>query len=193
MVKTLVGIYTIVITIFVIGIWVYERLEKNVDRKRLCYWSLFCMYCAAVVWITLLSRQPQSERISLLVPFRSYPSAHQNYLDNVAAAAKDGIVSATERIRSFLYGYNWLVLNVLLFVPYGILAPKVFSKKKNKLIFYGILGSVSIELLQYIFRLGCFDVDDLIHNIMGIGVGYTTHLLLLGREGILDDQQRDAR
>lgn len=173
MVKTQVGIYTIVITVFVAGVFLLERVLKNDRKKQMCYCLMLVVYCGAVLWITMLSRQQQSERIAFLIPFESYPSAHQNYLDNVAAATKDGVVTALEKVRSFLYGYNWLILNVLLFIPYGILASMILPQtRKSKLFFYGILISVIIELIQYIFRLGCFDIDDLIQNTIGICVGF---------------------
>jgi len=185
MVKTQVGIYTIVITIFLVGVFLLEHFYKNAQKKRMCYWLMLVVYCGAVLWFTLLSRQAQNERIAFLIPFRSYPLAHQNYLDNVAAATKDGVVTALERVRSFLYGYNWLILNVLLFVPYGILASMLFPKTKiSRLFFYGILISAIIELIQYLSRLGCFDIDDLIQNTIGICVGYLLANLLQNRQQV---------
>lgn len=182
MVKTQVGIYTIVIALFLVGVFLLERTVNNSQRKRMCYWLMLIVYCGAVIWFTLLSRQPLSERIALLVPFRSYPLAHQGYLDNIAAAAKDGTVTTLEKIRSFLYGYNWLILNVLLFIPYGILTSKVFTKKVSELFFCGIFIVAIIELAQYISRLGCFDIDDLIQNTIGIGVGCLLAKLLQSKQ-----------
>ena len=126
MVKTQVGIYTIVIIVFLVGVFFLERFCKNERKKRIFYWLMLVVYCGAVLWFTLLSRQAQNESIAFLIPFRSYPLAYQNYLDNVAAASKDGVVSTLERARSFLYGYNWLILNVLLFIPYSILSSMIF-------------------------------------------------------------------
>lgn len=185
MVKTQVGIYTIVITIFLVGVFLLEHFYKNAQKKRMCYWLMLVVYCGAVLWFTLLSRQAQNERIAFLIPFRSYPLAHQNYLDNVAAASQDGMVTALERARSFLYGYNWLILNVLLFIPYGILTSVVFQKMRiSKLFFYGILTSVIMELIQYLSRLGCFDIDDLIQNAIGICVGCLFANLLQSRQQV---------
>lgn len=182
MVKTQVGIYTIVITVFLVGVFLLERAAKNSKRKRLCYWMMLIVYCGAVTWFTLFSRQPQSERIALLVPFRSYPLAHQGYLENIAAAARDGTVTTLEKIRSFLYGYNWLILNVLLLIPYGILTSKLFTKKGSELFFYGVFIVAMIELAQYASRLGCLDIDDMIHNTIGIGIGLLLAKLLPSKQ-----------
>ena len=185
MVKTQVGIYTIVIAIFLVGVFLLERFYKTERKKRMCYWLMLVVYCGAVLWFTLVSRQVQNESIAFLIPFRSYPLAHQNYLDNVAAASQDGMVTALERARSFLYGYNWLILNVLLFIPYGILASVVFQKMRiSKLFFYGVLTSVIIELIQYLSRLGCFDIDDLIQNAIGICVGCLLANFLQSRQQV---------
>ncbi len=185
MVKTQVGIYTIVIALFLAGVFLLERTVNNSKRKRMCYWLMLIVYCGAVIGFTLLSRQPLSKRIALLVPFKSYPLAHQGYLDNIAAAAKDGVVTTLEKIRSFLYSYNWLILNVLLFIPYGILTSVVFQKMRiSKLFFYGIMTSVIIELIQYLSRLGCFDIDDLIQNAIGICVGCLFANLLQSRQQV---------
>lgn len=184
-VKTQVGIYTIVIIVFLVGVFLLERLCKNEQKRRICYWLMLVVYCGAVLWFTLVSRQAQNESIAFLIPFGSYPLAHQNYLDNVAAASQDGMVTALERARSFLYGYNWLILNVLLFIPYGILTSVVFQKMRiSKLFFYGILTSVIIELIQYLSRLGCFDIDDLIQNAIGICVGCIVANLLQSRKQV---------
>ena len=182
MVKTQVGIYTIVITVFLVGVFILERAVKNSRRKRVCYWLMLVVYCGAVIWFTILSRQPLSKRIALLVPFKSYPLAHQGHLDNIAAAAKDGVVTTLEKIRSFLYSYNWLILNVLLFIPYGILTSELFTKKRSELFLCGVFIVAMIELAQYASRLGCLDIDDMIHNTIGIGIGLLLAKLLPSKQ-----------
>lgn len=192
MIKTQASIYTLAIIVFEACIYFFEKYVRNKFQRQKCYRLAFGIYCVAVLWITLLSREPQTEKIAFLQPLRSYFSAYQAYLDNVRAATKGGITSTLERIRCFLYGYNWLILNALLFIPYGILATMAFSKKRKALFFYGILGSATIELTQYVFKLGCLDVDDLIQNVMGIGIGYlVTYSLKFSREGKLNELHRN--
>ncbi|MCR5657363.1 MAG: VanZ family protein [Butyrivibrio sp.] len=65
-------------------------------------------------------------------------------------------------------------MNVLLFVPFGILVPKVFNKKKKNLtiiIVYALLVSTTIEMLQ-LCGGRCFDIDDIVMNILGAVIGY---------------------
>lgn len=70
--------------------------------------------------------------------------------------------------------------NALLFVPWGILAPLCFASLRPVWALRGAaLGlSLSFECLQYGLRLGMFDVDDLIFNLLGAMVGQKALQLL---------------
>ncbi|NLJ91188.1 MAG: VanZ family protein [Clostridiales bacterium] len=64
--------------------------------------------------------------------------------------------------------------NILAFTPFGILLP-VVSPDNRKFINVGLLTlqfSFTIELLQLIFKVGIFDVDDLFMNTLGGILGY---------------------
>lgn len=73
---------------------------------------------------------------------------------------------------------NRSVLNILLFVPFGYLLPKLVFKvdEKRKSLFIkvtlaGFLCSLIIETAQLVFRCGIFELDDLIKNTMGAAIG----------------------
>lgn len=70
-----------------------------------------------------------------------------------------------------MFGEN--ILNVLLFVPIGFLAGCGLQRMiwKNVLFFGGGL-SVFIELLQFVFKKGFCETDDIIHNVLGCIIGY---------------------
>ena len=77
----------------------------------------------------------------------------------------------TERILRGLFweikqGY-WkdIILNILLFVPVGCLVGG------RKAIVFGIVLSLGIEIIQYVFRLGYCEVDDVINNTLGVLAG----------------------
>ena len=75
---------------------------------------------------------------------------------------------------------NRSVLNLLLFVPMGYLAPQVLivgGKKKAagtwwKLALSGFLVSLLIETGQLIFHRGVFELDDLVKNTLGTIMGW---------------------
>lgn len=64
--------------------------------------------------------------------------------------------------------------NVVGFVPFGFILPVMHRRFKNFWL-VGILGfslSLTVETMQLIFRVGCFDVDDLVLNTCGAVLGY---------------------
>lgn len=66
--------------------------------------------------------------------------------------------------------------NIMLFIPLGVLLPLVFYKIKwstSKILIVSSLLTLTIELLQ-MSGGRCFDVDDIILNIIGGVLGYAT-------------------
>ncbi len=61
-----------------------------------------------------------------------------------------------------------ITLNILLFVPFGIL---VDVDRLWKRILCGFLLSVSIETIQYFFMLGYCEPDDVLNNTIGTALG----------------------
>jgi len=70
-----------------------------------------------------------------------------------------------------MFGEN--ILNVLLFVPIGFLAGCGLERMTfKKVLFLGGGLSVVIELLQFVFKKGFCETDDVIHNVLGCIIGY---------------------
>jgi glycopeptide antibiotics resistance protein len=65
-------------------------------------------------------------------------------------------------------------VNILLFVPMGAFLPVLFKKlrKFRWVILVCFSATVAAELIQFIFILGSFDVDDIILNTAGAAAGY---------------------
>ena len=65
------------------------------------------------------------------------------------------------------------ILNVLLFVPLGMILPILWGKfrKAGKTVLFGFLTSLTIEVLQ-IFTFRATDVNDLITNTLGAFLGF---------------------
>lgn len=63
--------------------------------------------------------------------------------------------------------------NILAFAPFGFVLP-IISKSNRRLINITLLSlefSLTIELIQLIFKVGIFDVDDLLLNTIGGTLG----------------------
>lgn len=72
------------------------------------------------------------------------------------------------------------VLNVLMFVPFGLLLGCGFGKTTwQNVIAAGVGLSVLIELLQFIFKRGLCETDDVLHNVIGCMIGYSIFRFLL--------------
>lgn len=65
------------------------------------------------------------------------------------------------------------ILNIVLFVPLGVLAPLLFREKTPlwKIALLGFVVSLTVELSQLV-NLRATDVDDLIMNTLGALIGY---------------------
>ena len=61
-----------------------------------------------------------------------------------------------------------LYLNVLLFIPIGFF---MHSLSIWKVVLFSVIFSLNIELIQLITRLGMFETDDLIMNVLGSIIG----------------------
>ena len=65
------------------------------------------------------------------------------------------------------------ILNVVVFIPLGIYAGILFKRWGLGLqVLFFFLFSAVIEELQYVFRIGAFDVTDLLTNTLGGIIGW---------------------
>ena len=65
--------------------------------------------------------------------------------------------------------------NIFLFLPMGILIPAFLSNRKVRwlhVFFLTAVLSLATEFLQISFRVGNFDIDDILLNSLGSTVGY---------------------
>ena len=124
-----------------------EKSKVNNVTNRLTK-VLFIIYLNALYWILLLKLGVQfsymANRKANLIPFN------------------EPLILTSENI-----------LNVVIFVPLGIYSGILvrrwtFSKK----LLFVFLLSLIIEGLQYILRLGAFDVTDIITNTLGGIIGF---------------------
>lgn len=75
--------------------------------------------------------------------------------------------------------------NVIAFMPFGYFVPIIVKNKKIGIIrttFLSMIFSLEVETVQLIFRLGCFDVDDILLNTLGGMFGFILYYLVYGRK-----------
>ena len=69
-------------------------------------------------------------------------------------------------------GYRDLILNIVCFIPVGLLVGLLLEKHRlAKAWLVGLLVSLTIESSQLIWHRGVFDVNDLFNNALGALIG----------------------
>ena len=70
--------------------------------------------------------------------------------------------------------------NVIMFIPLGLLLPKVFPKLSSLLRVLLTTAAIIIfvEIIQLFTLVGSCDIDDLILNVAGAAIGYGLHKLI---------------
>jgi len=111
--------------------------------------GLLAGYLFLILAVTVLDRRPGPRMTYELIPFWSY-----------------GVKSLRMEI----------LLNILLFIPVGLLAPRW------KAVGLAAGYSMLIELAQLVSFRGLFEFDDVIHNALGTAAGV---LLVLGMRRLL--------
>lgn len=127
-----------------------KKMSKH--RNNLIKASLFAIYLAAILYLTLLNREQEPERMAWLTLFGSYRRAWE------------------ESHEFILWG---LIDNVIMMIPFGALLP--WLSRRFRLVHtlaVSFVLTMVIESTQYLTRLGYFDVDDIWNNLWGTVIGY---------------------
>lgn len=76
-----------------------------------------------------------------------------------------------------------LLGNIIPFMPIGFLLPLLFRSISWKGVSgIAVASSLCIETLQLVFRVGAFDVDDILLNTLGVLLGYLAFMRLTNRK-----------
>jgi glycopeptide antibiotics resistance protein len=72
-----------------------------------------------------------------------------------------------------------LIGNILPFAPLGLLAPLVLRVMSwQKTLVLGVVTGLTLEGMEVVFRVGIFDIDDVMLNAIGVLIGYGAYLIL---------------
>ncbi len=66
-----------------------------------------------------------------------------------------------------------VIMNIVIFLPIGFSSGIILRKSSLfKIIIVGVCISSFIEISQFLFKKGLFEIDDVIHNTLGCMIGY---------------------
>lgn len=72
--------------------------------------------------------------------------------------------------------------NIIAFLPFGMLLPKIYEHLKHgvRVTILALELSLLVEIIQLVFKLGSFDVDDILLNTLGGLIGYFIYFIFDG-------------
>ena len=153
----------IVVALIGVILLVYNLIAKFRKQKkvsisigRLLLYAIFIIYIVVVVGATMLRYSGLSiswESREIYPLFYSYKEAWNHF-------------SARE--------WRNIILNIMMFVPFGFLLPLVSKKFQAfwKTYLAGFLFTFLIEMTQLLLHLGICELDDFMNNTVGAMIGY---------------------
>lgn len=151
-------------------IWLVGRTEKGKKGPGLVIpVGLYGIYLAILLAITFFSREHGSRTGGMdLTLFSTW-----------------GI---NERNNAFV------IENILLFIPYGILCSWAFRWARHFLccLLFGAATSVAVECLQLVTGRGYFQIDDILTNILGTVAGFLIFWIFAPKKRNKGTQEPDA-
>lgn len=131
------------------------KVRGQVGSRRSSFFAaaVFAGYLCMLLFITFLSREPGSRDGIDWIPFGTLGSGPR--------------------------GDAFVLENVLLFLPFGVLLPSVSIKMRR---FWNVLGmgcaaSLLIEVCQYFTKRGYAQLDDILTNVLGTALGYIFYII----------------
>lgn len=137
--------------------WLSLMLKNKIKVLHLIFSVIFGIYILFVLYISIFNRGNVEQSINLNI-FWSYQYILKNKSIDI---------------------YYEVILNILLYVPFGLLGTNLIKgDNKKNIIKYALLFSALIEVSQGVLCLGLGEVDDIFHNILGCYVGYRLSLIM---------------
>lgn len=144
-----IGVIFLVSMLFLIYLM---RKSKKISRKKLALRIGLMFECMIILMATLLGRCVMLNSAWRWRPLESYVKA------------------ISEQNLPLLAQIIW---NIILFIPFGMLLPGCFKvfEQYRKVFAAVLLTSSIIEMIQGCARIGTFETDDIISNVIGTAIG----------------------
>ena len=138
-------------------------------------------------WLAACALIAYSAILIKFVVFKAVPTIHVGHLRFRIAGPRTGpgnlvpfktILPQLIGQGNHLIDMVNLIGNILAFMPIGLLAPLVFpSISWQKALVLGVITGLTCEVMEVVFRVGIFDVDDVMLNALGVMAGFAVFAL----------------
>ena len=158
----------------ILMVFITRQLTNSLspERFRSVIRLLLPAYLLLNLYFTFLMREPGEDRLVTLVPLRSYFAVLGWDIQSFPVVGQLLQGSWEEPIAFAFEPLIGIVQNLILFMPFGFLLYAVADQPRTaRILLFGFLLSLAIELCQLFFRLGWFEVDDILHNVLGTYLG----------------------
>ena len=147
--------------------------SKNTKRKKSLYVVLFAAYLILLFYFLFFSEG------------LGRASTEAEYRYNLTLFREIKRFIEYRHVLGYKAVFLNVVGNVIAFMPFGFLLPPLMNYKTNWFVttIWAFLFSLFVETIQLFFRLGSFDVDDMLLNTVGGLLGYIICILLKGTKG----------
>ncbi len=138
---------------------------RNETKKkiRIIGWILFIIYILLLIYFLFLSEE-----------YGRKDFAQRDYQYNLVLFQEIRRFWVYRKRVGYLAAFLNLAGNVIGFLPFGFILPVIGKRMKNGFLVTvcGFCLSLFVESMQLIFKVGSFDVDDLLLNTLGTVLGY---------------------
>lgn len=142
-----------------VGVITYGAYKaKKIKSVQACMITVLCGYFVLVIISTVFARERTADYQYSFDIFWSYRK-----------------VMTGEN-----YFLNQIVYNIFMLAPVGFMLPLALNRMGAVNIFIGCSTSLLIELLQFVLKRGIFEMDDILHNSIGVIIGYLLLFLVKG-------------
>lgn len=128
---------------------IIKHLPINIFSYKNIAIILSIIYIIIILYLTIFNRNPMDKAVFKISPFWHYK-----------------LLGYRPTIKDILQ-------NLALLFPFGAFL-RIFKMKFWKTVVMAFAFSSAIECAQFFFKLGHADVDDVIHNVIGAGIGWGT-------------------
>lgn len=158
------------------------RIKKK-NRNYLL--AILTCYFVVVFWLLFL-QVGSTDRAAYFDSRNIHIIPFESTFNSIKLALNNNFATPHKQHHRYITLRN-LAGNILLFLPWGFLAPLLFSRFQKII---NILSSTTVfsltgEIIQFIFVVGVADIDDILLNLFGAVTGFWLYGLFCRKRPVL--------